>query len=317
LALAKVRLPLWRRRTVQIVWAALTNSFVTGLLAGRIYKGDLKKVCVPGLNCTSCPAAVASCPLGALQAVIGSPRFSVSLYLTGFLLAVGAALGRFVCGFLCPFGLIQEAVYKIPFFKKRNVFRFDRQFRYLKYVVLAVFVLLLPAVANNIVGYASPYFCKLICPAGTLEAGIPLMLTNPSLQDAAGLLFGWKLFLLAAVLAASLVVYRPFCKYLCPLGAVYAIANPIAMYRLHLDESKCPACGACSRACKMGVKPFVRPNSPECVRCGDCVRACPTGALNLGFKQRKETYDEKNAGMPADPADAPVACGGGSGNTDK
>lgn len=314
--MAKIKLPLWHRRTVQIVWAALTNSLVTGLLAGRLYQGNLKKVCVPGLNCTSCPAAVASCPLGALQAVIGSPRFSVSLYLAGFLLAVGAALGRFVCGFLCPFGLIQEAIYKIPFFRKCNKFHFDKQLRYLKYAVLAVLVLLLPAFANNVIGYASPYFCKLVCPAGTLEAGIPLMLANPVYQDAAGLLFGWKLFLLAAVLAASLVVYRPFCKYLCPLGAVYAMANPIAMYRLHLNEHTCTQCGACTRVCKMGVKPFVSPNHPECVRCGDCVRACPTGALNLGFKQRKETYDEKNTGLPVNPVAAPGVCGSGSGNAD-
>jgi len=314
--LAKIKLPLRHRRTVQIVWAALTNSFVTGLLAGKLYKGDLKRVCVPGLNCTSCPAALASCPLGALQAVVGSPKFHVSLYLAGILLAVGAALGRFVCGFLCPFGLIQEAIYKIPFVKKINTFRFDNQLRYVKYIALAVLVVLLPMFAVDITGNGAPYFCKLICPTGTLEAGIPLLLANPGYRDAAGLLFFWKLFLLAAVLIASLIIYRPFCKYLCPLGAVYAMANPIALYRLHLNEEKCTLCGACARACNMGVKPFIRPNHPECVRCGDCVRACPTGALHLGFAQRKDLYDKKNTGLPADPAAAPGVCGGGSGGAD-
>ena len=168
------------RAAVQLFVAAASNSYVTGFAAGKIYQGDLKRLCHPGLNCYSCPGALLSCPIGALQAVIGSRAFSLSLYLFGFLLLVGATLGRFVCGFLCPFGFIQELIHKIPFPIKRKRFKGDWPLRRLKYVVLLVFVILLPMFLNNEAGEASPYFCKLVCPAGSLEAGIPLVYFSPA-----------------------------------------------------------------------------------------------------------------------------------------
>jgi len=128
------------RRAVQLFFAAATNSYVTGFAAGRIYQGKLKQLCHPGLNCYSCPGALLSCPIGALQAVIGSRGFSLSLYVFGFLLFVGALLGRMVCGFLCPFGLIQELVHKIPFPKKIREFKLDKPLRYVKYAVLLVMI---------------------------------------------------------------------------------------------------------------------------------------------------------------------------------
>ncbi len=131
------------RLAIQLFFAALTNSYLTGFAAGRIYQGDLKKLCHPGLNCYSCPGALLSCPIGALQAVIGSRSFQLSLYLFGFLLLVGATLGRMVCGFLCPFGLIQELLHKIPFPRKIKVFKGDKALRYLKYGLLLVLVILL------------------------------------------------------------------------------------------------------------------------------------------------------------------------------
>lgn len=308
------------RRAIQLFFAAATNSYVTGFAAGKIYQGNLKMVCVPGLNCYSCPGALMSCPIGSLQAVIGSRAFSFSCYVFGIILVFGAFLGRMVCGFLCPFGLIQELLYKIPFPIKRNRFRADRTLRYFKYAVLVVLVFLLPMLLNNEAGEASPAFCKLVCPAGTLEAGIPLVLFNPksgpsqsagasvpvlpapfsvvaaspldfSAQSVSGLgggyqtglLFFWKLSILLIVILTSLMNYRPFCKYLCPLGAMYGMMNPVALYRLRFDESRCIRCGACARACLMLLDPSRKANQPECVRCGDCVNACPTDALSLGF----------------------------------
>ena len=250
-----------RRRAVQIFFAALTNSFVTGFLTGKIYGGRLKMVCAPGLNCYSCPGALLACPIGALQAVLSSRGFLFSRYVFGFLTIVGALLGRFVCGFLCPFGLIQDLLHKIPFPKKIRTFAGDRLLRYLKYAVLAVFVVLLPLFAVDIVGQGSPWFCKWICPAGTLEAGIPLVLANPGFRSAVGFLYAWKMVILAAVILLSLMIYRPFCKYLCPLGAIYGLFNPVSLYRVK-------AASACAD-CKMGC----RPNDRECIRCAGWPRA--------------------------------------------
>lgn len=309
------------RRLVQLLFAGATNSYVTGFAAGKIYQGDLKRVCHPGLNCYSCPGAVLSCPIGSLQAVIGSRPFAVSAYVFGLILIFGALMGRFVCGFLCPFGLVQELLHKIPFPWKRNRFGLDKYLRYLKYAALLVLVILLPMVVNNAAGSASPYFCKWACPAGALEGGVPLVLLNPSAgkaqaaqaapavpkalpnlsnmpvaPDAAsgalapqapvyqtGALFAWKMALMTFFLLFSMVNYRPFCKYLCPLGAMYGLLNPVALYRLRIDRALCIRCGACARKCPMCLDPVQTQNHPECVRCGECVNICPTAALSLGW----------------------------------
>ena len=80
----------------------LTNLHLPNFLRGGLYQGAGKTVCVPGLNCYSCPAASGACPIGAFQAVVGSSKFSFSYYITGFLILLGVLLGRFICGFLCP-----------------------------------------------------------------------------------------------------------------------------------------------------------------------------------------------------------------------
>ena len=104
----------------QAAWFAVTNGYAKGFLEGKIYKGQIKYVCVPGLNCYSCPGALGSCPIGSLQAVLDSGKFRVSCYVFGFLTLFGALLGRFVCGWLCPFGLVQDLLHKIPLFRKKK-----------------------------------------------------------------------------------------------------------------------------------------------------------------------------------------------------
>ena len=75
-------------------------------MKGNIYKGDLKGMCVPGLNCYSCPGAIGACPLGSLQSALLNSKFKTPYYILGLLIIFGALLGRVVCGFLCPFGLL-------------------------------------------------------------------------------------------------------------------------------------------------------------------------------------------------------------------
>ena len=267
------------RMLVQLAFTALTNGYAAGFAKGSIYKGPGKFICLPGLNCYSCPGALGSCPIGSLQAVIGSRSYRFSFYIAGFLLLFGALFGRLVCGWLCPFGLVQDLLHKIPFVKKLRRLPGDRWLKYLKYVILAGFVIVLPLTVLDIVGQGQPWFCKYICPSGTLFAGIPLIASNPPLRAALGWLFTWKAAILAALLLLSLLVYRPFCRYLCPLGAIYGLFNPAALYRFRIDKEKCTGCGACQKACKLDIPIHQTPNSPECIRCGDCRRACPHGAI--------------------------------------
>ena len=137
-------------------------------------------VCVPGLNCYSCPAASGACPIGSFQAVVGSSKFRFSYYITGILILLGVLLGRFICGFLCPFGWFQELLHKIPT-KKFSTKRL-RPLTYLKYIILVVTVFLLPLLVVNELGLGDPYFCKYLCPQGVLEGAIPLSLVNSGIR---------------------------------------------------------------------------------------------------------------------------------------
>ena len=282
------------RLIVQVVFTALTNGYAQGFVQGRIFTGPTKAYCVPGLNCYSCPGALAACPIGCLQAVLVSRNYKMAFYVVGFLTVVGAVFARFVCGWLCPFGLVQDLLYKIPFVKKLRKLPGDRWLKWLKYVLLVGFVIILPLFAVDIIGQGQPWFCEYICPSGTLLAGIPLLAANPALRAAAGWLFSWKLLILVVLVFLSILVYRPFCRYLCPLGAIYGLFNPIAFYRLKVDEHKCTHCGACRRACKLDIPVDKTPNSPECIRCGDCKRACPHGAICSTFSRGRGSIEEES-----------------------
>lgn len=280
------------RGWVQAGAALLTNLHLPNFFRGRLYQGAGKAVCVPGLNCYSCPAASGACPIGAFQAVVGSSKFRFSYYITGTLILLGVLLGRFICGFLCPFGWFQELLHKLP--TKKLSTRKLRPLTYLKYAVLLVMVVLLPALAVNKVGMGDPFFCKYLCPQGVLEGAIPLSLTNAGIRAALGTLFTRKLSILLAVAVLSVVFYRPFCKWLCPLGAFYALLNKVSLFQMHVDPNKCISCGKCAKACQMDVDITKTPNHTECIRCGMCVRACPTHAVafRYGFGNGRQNTTE-------------------------
>lgn len=271
------------RNWIQAVSALAANAYIPGFIKGSIYTGPGKNVCVPGLNCYSCPGALGSCPIGSLQAVASGTRHNFSFYVLGTLMLFGVLLGRFICGFLCPVGWFQQLIHKIPTKKLQIPKNADQKLRLFKYLILILFVLAFPAFIVDAYGMGSPWFCKWICPAGTLEGGIPLVLTNESLRMGLGFTFWWKMFLLAAAVAGSLFIYRPFCKYICPLGAIYALFNRFSLTRMELDSDSCITCGKCVRSCPMQVDVLKNINSAECIRCGKCAEACPTGAIDLKF----------------------------------
>ena len=275
------------RRYIQAAAALLSNLHLPNFLKGEIYRGAGKTVCVPGLNCYSCPAASGACPIGALQTVAGSAKYGFSYYITGTLILLGVLLGRFICGFLCPFGWFQELLHKIP--TKKFSTKKLKCLTWIKYAVLLVTVFLLPALAVDDVGMGDPFFCKYICPQGVLEGAIPLSVVNSGIRSALGALFAWKFSVLIAVIAVSVLFYRPFCKWLCPLGAFYALLNKVSLFQMKVDTGKCVACGKCAKACKMDVDVTKTPNHTECIRCGMCVRECPTNAVRFryGFGEGK------------------------------
>jgi len=277
---------LTRRRWVQILSTIALNPIVPHFFTGKIVQAQSKGVCVPVLNCYSCPAAVGACPIGTLQHSFAALRFRIStgviqpgLYALGSLGIVGSLVGRFPCGWFCPFGLLQELLYKIPGPK----LRIPKILNYLKYVILALTVFILPAVVLDAVGYGETWFCKWICPAGTLEAGLPLVAANAAIRSQIGLLFVWKVAVLVAFVLWMIVSMRPFCRTVCPLGALLGLFNKVSLLCLTVDSSRCLGCGSCSKACPVDLDVPKEPNSPECIRCLKCVKACEVGCLDYEF----------------------------------
>ena len=260
-----------RRRFIQLAATILTNPHAANFLSGKLYRGELKNFCAPGLNCWSCPAATFSCPIGALQAV-GGAGGKFSFYAAGFIILIGLIFGRVICGFLCPFGLIQELLNKIPSPKLFLPRRFNR----VKYFLLIIFVLILPVVTK----FGEPTFCEYICPAGTLEAGLPLIATHEEYRDVLGKLFALKIFILVAVIVGCVLIHRFFCRIICPLGAIYGLINKYSFYQIKFAQDKCIDCGRCKSVCPLDLDPTKEFNSAECVRCERCKKICPTKALH-------------------------------------
>ena len=282
---------------IQLAAAALLNGYAAGFANGRIFTGKTKAICVPVLNCYSCPGALGSCPIGALQAVVGGAGHTFPFYVLGTLMLFGVVLGRLICGFLCPFGWLQDLLGKLTA-KKINVpAALDKKLRYLKYGVLVIFVVLLPALATDRFGISSPFFCQYICPAGTLGGGIPLLLANARLRELTGVLFGWKFILLLLVLLSAVIIPRSFCRYLCPLGAFYSLFNRFSLYQMAYDETRCVRCEKCQTVCPMGVDVLREINSAECIRCGKCKAACSSGAISSGIWRIERRIDR---GQPAE-----------------
>ena len=263
----------------QIIYTIITNGYLYGFMQGKIYKGPLKYTCVPGLNCYSCPGAIASCPLGALQAALNQRNIKVPFAVLGFFFIFGSIFGRFVCGWLCPFGLFQDLLHKIPLFRKRKQLPGHGILKYLKFAVL--FGLVIVGSSFLFTGFAKvPAFCKFLCPSGTLMGAIPLLGTNENLRMQIGSLFYCKLGILILLIILSIKIYRPFCQYLCPLGAIYGLFNRFCLVQIHWYKDECISCMACQKACPINLPPEKISCSGECIKCGKCIEVCPKNCLS-------------------------------------
>jgi polyferredoxin len=199
-------------------------------------------------------------------------------YVIGTMGVLGGVFGRLICGWACPFGLIQELLHKIPSKK----FGVPRGLRYIKYGFLVIFVFLLPLTIVDSYGYGQLWFCKYVCPAGTLEAGLPMLFLQPDLRRTIGILFFSKLAIMVLFIIWSVLASRPFCRTTCPLGAFYALFKKFKLVKLRLVEENCTRCKACHHVCPMGVKFDESPEDAECISCLACMsKACQYDAIEL------------------------------------
>ena len=265
-----------KRKLIQLYSALLYNANLKGFITGDIFKGDSKSTCLPGLNCYSCPGAIGACPLGSIQNALAESKVKAPTYVLGIILLYCIIFGRTICGWLCPVGLLQELLYKIktPKLKKNRI---TRLLSYLKYVILFVLVFALPII-YGLQSLPFPSFCKFICPAGTFEGAV-FLVSNPNnnhFYSMLDVLFTWKFVLLIIFVVAAVFIYRFFCRFFCPLGALYGLFNKLSILGVKVDKSKCNHCQACITNCKMDVKEV---GDHECINCGDCRNVCHCNAI--------------------------------------
>ncbi len=268
-----------KRRLIQLYSALLYNANLKGFVNGQIYIGKTKSLCVPGFNCYSCPGAVGACPLGSLQASLAASDKQIGFYIFGIFLLYGLIAGRTICGWACPMGLIQELLHKIPTFKIRKS-RVTRALSYLKYIILVVFAAAIPLWYGLKHSMAVPGFCKYICPAGTLEGAMGL-LSNPNNSGYFGMLgifFTRKFIIMLVIGVLCVFCYRAFCRFICPLGALYGMFNKLALIGVKVDMDRCSGCGLCVSNCKMDVQHV---GDHECIHCGQCIGSCARGAISM------------------------------------
>jgi ferredoxin-type protein NapH len=284
-----------KRRLFQIGTLVVSNSYIGAVFLNRIYQGPFKGVCVPVMNCYGCPLATVSCPIGTLQHFVIIKAFPFMLL--GFLGLIGLVVGRMTCGWLCPFGFFQEMLYKI----KTKKFYPKKAYSYSKYLVLVGLTLLVAFWLGE------PWFCKL-CPVGTLEAGIPFVLWNPtgdmfteggSIVSRVGLLFYIKLSILFALVAFAILVHQPFCRYMCPLGAIWSLFNRFSLFKLKVSHEVCAFFEDCHQGCPMDINVHVNANDGDCIRCLECTKwKCKTVKFGPAWSQESTPHqhgvDEHN-----------------------
>lgn len=252
------------------------NSYFQGFIKG-IYMGDLKRFCAPFINCHSCPAATFACPAGLIQHYLIYRSFDlwyIPKFVLGYLIFISLFVGKLICGWLCPFGMFQTLLFKL---KTKKIY-ISPKFRFIKYLVFAILLILLPILL------AEPWFCKL-CPVGSLEAGIPLVLfgnASANLRAIAGNFFNIKLGILLTFLISSVLIKRPFCRFFCPIGTIYTIFNRLSILKVFVDESKCIHCGKCTKVCPIEEEASIATKKGDCFLCGECIKVCPTGAVKYG-----------------------------------
>ncbi|MCI6373935.1 MAG: redoxin domain-containing protein [Clostridiales bacterium] len=288
-----------KRRLIQVYAALLYNAHIKGFIKGDIYVGPTKNICVPGFNCYSCPGAIGACPLGALQNALASADKRAPWYVLGILMLYGLTLGRTICGWICPLGLIQELFHKLPT-PKLPKGRVTHALSYLKYILIGLFVVGIP-LAYSVQRFPVPGFCKYICPAGTFEGAMGL-LANPANTEKLSILnilFTRKFIIMVGILTACVFCYRAFCRFLCPLGAIYGLFARLSVLGVKVEASRCTDCGRCVAACKMDIR---RVGDHECIHCGECIGVCPTKAISM--KAGKIVLMENETGKPDGQPDA-------------
>lgn len=176
------------------------------------------------------------------------PEKVLELVIFSLLIATVIIFGRAFCGKVCPIGFLQDLIYKIPFPVKIKKIKGDKYLRYIKYLILLLFIVLMA------LGLSSHDIMQL-----------PVIV---------------MVMILILAGFAFIIIPRPFCKYFCHFGVVFGAGNKTAIRKYKVDTEKCTKCGVCVKTCKMDIVPYDLPNQMECIHCDRCEKICPHKAIS-------------------------------------
>lgn len=257
-----------RRRIVQAVSLLILNS--------NFWAMGSRGLCLPIMNCEACVVAWLGCPIGMMARSIAFVEFP--LLVIGSVLLVGAVMGRFLCGWVCPMGFLQDLLYKIP----KPKFQLPDFLKWFKYAFLLLSVVAVAYFSQNYEN-SMLFFCR-FCPTASLQVVIPYMAANRVFHVDS--FFVLRSSVLAIVLFLAIADRRSFCKVMCPVGALVAITNKFSLFSLKLNEDSCVNCGKCDTECPMNVKVMQSSETgqtinrnTECIECLSCEAACPVNAI--------------------------------------
>jgi ferredoxin-type protein NapH len=240
-------------------------------------------MCSPVFHCYACPLATFACPIGIIAQFSALHVFP--FVAIGLLVAVGALFGTLICGWVCPFGYLQDLTAKVPTPK----FDLPKFTSYFRYVVLIGAVLAIP----YLFGESHPLFVCRVCPAGGLEAAVPTMVSQASAGEEVIWPNALKLMIIIVFVVAIFFVKRPWCRVLCPLGAIFSLFNRASAFFLRFNTEECTKCERCHKLCEYGIEPEKTSNDLRCIRCLECTK-CSPDALTLGsvFEGKKVTKSQ-------------------------
>ncbi len=228
-------------------------------------------MCSPVFHCYACPLATFACPIGVIAQFSALHLFP--FIAIGLLAAVGILLGAVICGWVCPFGLLQDLAAKVP----TPRVKIPQWMGHFRYVMLVGAVVLIPW----FFGESHPLFICRICPAGGIEKAVPDMAAAAVQGNPIPWPNAIKIAIIALFFITIFFTIRPWCRVLCPLGAIFGFFNRFSMVKMKLDDHACTHCGRCKTLCKYGIQPDQDPNSDNCLRCLECTQCAP-GALQAG-----------------------------------
>jgi polyferredoxin len=234
-------------------------------------------------------------PLVALSTAIATGQLyhvgATGLFFGIGLLVATMVLGRFYCGWICPFGTLHHLVHWLGFPRGTKARLDANRFRRWYWIKYGILIAMLVGAAFEVlqIGLLDPIpllsrsMTDAVFPA--VDAGLRAVGLGGIHPSAAPQFSGaWLIGLLfVTFLLLNLWVPRFFCRALCPLGALFGIFSRFALWRIHRDLSTCTGCNLCSKGCEGACEPEGKVRMAECMVCMNCVEDCPDGSLSYQF----------------------------------